>query len=238
MAEITAAMVKELRDATGAGMMDCKRRPGRGGRRHGARQGDPPREGPRERREAGRPQRRPGRHRLLRALQQDRGRRWSRSTARRTSSRTPTSSSSSRRTSRCTSRAPRPRAGSRATTSRRRCSTRSGGSPRRRRKEAGKPDNVVEKIVEGKLEAFLKDNVLLDQPFVKDDAKTIQQYLDEVGAKTGEKVVVRRFVRFQLGEDGESKLRPTRAAGQRGRNGPERMARRRRRRPEPTTGSC
>jgi elongation factor Ts len=70
-------------------------------------------------------------------------------------------------------------------------------------REAGKPDNVVPKIVEGKMEAFLKDNVLLDQPFVKDDAKTIQQYLDEVGAKTGEKVQVRRFARFKLGEAAE-----------------------------------
>ena len=70
-------------------------------------------------------------------------------------------------------------------------------------REAGKPDNVVPKIVEGKIESFLKDNVLLDQPFVKDDTKTIQQYLDEVGAKTGEKVQVRRFARFKLGEDAE-----------------------------------
>ena len=57
--------------------------------------------------------------------------------------------------------------------------------------------------MQGKLEAFLKDHVLLDQPFVKDDTKTIQQYLDEVGAKTGEKVVVRRFARFKLGEGAE-----------------------------------
>jgi elongation factor Ts len=70
-------------------------------------------------------------------------------------------------------------------------------------REAGKPDNVVPKIVEGKVEAFMKDNVLLDQPFVKDDSKTIQQYLDEVGAKTGEKVQVKRFARFKLGEDAE-----------------------------------
>jgi elongation factor Ts len=70
-------------------------------------------------------------------------------------------------------------------------------------REAGKPAAVVPKIVEGKIEAFFKDNVLLDQPFVKDDAKTIQQYLDEVGAKTGEKVHVKRFARFRLGEDAE-----------------------------------
>jgi elongation factor Ts len=70
-------------------------------------------------------------------------------------------------------------------------------------RDAGKPDTVVPKIVEGKIEAFLKDNVLLDQPYVKDDSKTIQQYLDEVGAKTGEKVQVKRFARFKLGEDAE-----------------------------------
>jgi len=70
-------------------------------------------------------------------------------------------------------------------------------------RESGKPDNVIERIIEGKVEAFVKDNVLLDQPYVKDDAKTIQQYLGEVGAKTGEKVIVRRFVRYKLGEDAE-----------------------------------
>ena len=67
-------------------------------------------------------------------------------------------------------------------------------------KESGKPDNVIEKIVEGKLNAHLKDLVLLDQPFVKDDAKTIQQLLDETSAKVGEKIAVRRFARYKLGE--------------------------------------
>jgi elongation factor Ts len=70
-------------------------------------------------------------------------------------------------------------------------------------KEAGKPENVIPRIVEGKLEAFYKDNVLMDQPFVKDDSKTIRQLADELGAKTGEKIVVRRFARYKLGEDGE-----------------------------------
>jgi elongation factor Ts len=70
-------------------------------------------------------------------------------------------------------------------------------------KESGKPDNVVPRIVEGKLEAFMKDHVLLDQPFVKDDAKTVQELLDEVGARVGEKVAVRRFVRYKLGESDE-----------------------------------
>jgi elongation factor Ts len=67
-------------------------------------------------------------------------------------------------------------------------------------KETGKPDNVVEKIVEGKLNAFYQDRVLLEQPYVKDDSTTIQQLLDETGAKLGEKIVVGRFARFKLGE--------------------------------------
>jgi elongation factor Ts len=69
--------------------------------------------------------------------------------------------------------------------------------------ESGKPPQVVEKIVEGKLSAHLRDLVLVDQPFVKDDSKTVQQLLDEVSAKVGEKVAVRRFVRYKLGEDAE-----------------------------------
>jgi len=68
-------------------------------------------------------------------------------------------------------------------------------------KEMGKPDNVIPNIVEGKLKAFFEDNVLLDQKYVKDDTKTIQQLLDAVSGKVGEKVAVRRFVRYKLGED-------------------------------------
>jgi elongation factor Ts len=68
-------------------------------------------------------------------------------------------------------------------------------------KESGKPEAVVPKIVEGKLEAFYKDSVLVDQKFVKDDSTTIQQLLDQVSAKVGEKVAVRRFVRYKLGEE-------------------------------------
>ena len=70
-------------------------------------------------------------------------------------------------------------------------------------KEKDKPDNVITKFVEGKMKAFFEQTVLLDQPFVKDDSKTIQQLLDEVSAKVGEKVVVRRFVRYRLGEETE-----------------------------------
>ncbi|MDP9329772.1 MAG: translation elongation factor Ts [Actinomycetota bacterium] len=70
-------------------------------------------------------------------------------------------------------------------------------------RESGKPDAVIEKIVQGKLQAHLENVVLLDQKFVKDDSKTIQQLLDDVSAKVGEKVAVRRFVRYKLGEDAE-----------------------------------
>jgi elongation factor Ts len=68
-------------------------------------------------------------------------------------------------------------------------------------KEMGKPDSVIPNIVEGKMKAFYEQTVLLDQKYVKDDSKTIQQLLDEIGAKVGEKVVVRRFERFKLGEE-------------------------------------
>jgi elongation factor Ts len=68
-------------------------------------------------------------------------------------------------------------------------------------KEMGKPERVVPNIVEGKMKAFYEDNVLLDQRFVKDDSKTIQQLLDEVSASVKEKVAVRRFVRYKLGEE-------------------------------------
>jgi elongation factor Ts len=71
-------------------------------------------------------------------------------------------------------------------------------------KEAGKPENVLDRIVEGKLNAFYQDSVLLEQRYVKDDSKTIQQLLDEVAAKVGEKVAVRRFVRYKLGESTEA----------------------------------
>jgi elongation factor Ts len=69
--------------------------------------------------------------------------------------------------------------------------------------ESGKPENVVDKIVEGKINSYFKEIVLLDQPFVKGDSKTVQQLLDETSARVGEKVAVKRFVRYKLGEDTE-----------------------------------
>jgi elongation factor Ts len=66
---------------------------------------------------------------------------------------------------------------------------------------SGKPPEIVQKMVDGKVNAHLKELALLEQPFVKDDSKTVQELLDEVSAKVGEKVAVRRFVRYKLGED-------------------------------------
>jgi elongation factor Ts len=68
-------------------------------------------------------------------------------------------------------------------------------------RQKGKPDNALDRLVEGKLQGFFKTTVLMDQQFVKETEKTIQQLVDEVSAKVGEKVAVRRFVRYKLGED-------------------------------------
>jgi elongation factor Ts len=65
--------------------------------------------------------------------------------------------------------------------------------------EEKKPDAVKEKIVEGKLKKFYQENVLLEQPFVKDDKVTIGDLVKALSGKTGEKVEVRRFARFELG---------------------------------------
>ena len=70
-------------------------------------------------------------------------------------------------------------------------------------RELGKPDNVIPNIVEGKLNAFYEETVLLEQPYVKDDSKTIQGLLDELSAKVGERIVVRRFVRYKVAEETE-----------------------------------
>ncbi|MFI5206660.1 MAG: translation elongation factor Ts [Gemmatimonadales bacterium] len=64
----------------------------------------------------------------------------------------------------------------------------------------GKPEAVRTKIVEGKLKKFFSESVLLEQPFVKDDKQTVGELVKAVSGKTGENFVVRRFVRFQLGE--------------------------------------
>ncbi len=71
-------------------------------------------------------------------------------------------------------------------------------------RESGKPEKVLEKIVEGKMKKFYSDVCLLEQPFVKNPDITVQDLVNEMMAKTGENIVVRRFVRYQLGEpDGQ-----------------------------------
>lgn len=65
---------------------------------------------------------------------------------------------------------------------------------------SGKPEKVLEKIVEGKLTKFYSEACLLEQPFVKNPDITVQDLMNELIAKTGENIVIRRFVRFQLGE--------------------------------------
>ena len=64
----------------------------------------------------------------------------------------------------------------------------------------GKPENIIDKIVEGKLEKFYKQVCFVDQLFVKDDKKTINDLLKEKIAKLGENMAIKRFVRFQVGE--------------------------------------
>ncbi len=66
--------------------------------------------------------------------------------------------------------------------------------------ESGKPEKIVDKIIEGRLGKFFQEVCLLEQAFVKDTEKTVTDIVNEVSAKTGEKVSVRRFVRYQLGE--------------------------------------
>jgi len=67
-------------------------------------------------------------------------------------------------------------------------------------KEQGKPEKVWDKILEGKLDRYFKDTCLLDQGFVKEPEKSVKQLATEMVAKLGENIQIRRFVRFQLGE--------------------------------------
>jgi elongation factor Ts len=67
-------------------------------------------------------------------------------------------------------------------------------------KNANKPANIIDKMVEGRLEKFYTESVLLEQPFVKDQAITIGELVTQLTAKTGEKVSIRRFTRYKMGE--------------------------------------
>ncbi|HET9425853.1 MAG TPA: translation elongation factor Ts [Gemmatimonadaceae bacterium] len=67
-------------------------------------------------------------------------------------------------------------------------------------KESGKPENMIDKIVEGKIDAYYRDVCLMHQMWVRDPKKSIGDLVKEVAAKTGENIKVRRFTRYQLGE--------------------------------------
>lgn len=71
---------------------------------------------------------------------------------------------------------------------------------RAKAKESGKPDNIIEKIIEGQVNKFYADICLLEQPYVKDPDKTVQTYLNETIANIGENISIRRFAKFNLGE--------------------------------------
>ena len=66
--------------------------------------------------------------------------------------------------------------------------------------EEGKPEKVIDKMVEGRLEKYFKENCLLEQPYIKDPDKTVQQMVLEMVSKIGENINIRRFARFEVGE--------------------------------------
>ena len=69
-----------------------------------------------------------------------------------------------------------------------------------RARQMGKPENVLDRIVDGMVESFYKETVLLDQAYIRDPAKSVDDLVKEVATQVRENVVVRRFARFQLGE--------------------------------------
>jgi elongation factor Ts len=68
-------------------------------------------------------------------------------------------------------------------------------------KESGKPEKVIEKMVEGRFKKFLSENCLSDQPYVREPEITVQQLIESAILKLGENIRIRRFVRYQLGEE-------------------------------------
>ena len=75
-------------------------------------------------------------------------------------------------------------------------------------KQSGKPDNVIERIVEGQVERFYKDSCLLEQPFIKQSDRTVEEIVKEAIVRFGVNVAVRRFARFQLGETASKESPP------------------------------
>ena len=74
---------------------------------------------------------------------------------------------------------------------------------RNQARESGKPEKILDKIADGKLEKFYQEVCLMEQPFIKNADITIKELLEELVTKLGENIVIRRFVRFQLGETAE-----------------------------------
>jgi elongation factor Ts len=66
---------------------------------------------------------------------------------------------------------------------------------------SGKPEAIAKRMVEGKVEAYYKDNTLMNQPWIKEPKKTVGDLVKEASAKVGENIQVRRFVRYQMGEE-------------------------------------
>jgi elongation factor Ts len=66
-------------------------------------------------------------------------------------------------------------------------------------RDEGKPDHIIDKIVEGKVNAFYRERVLLDQPYVRDDKRTVRQLLEEFQRTSGEKIEISRMARFEVG---------------------------------------
>jgi len=71
---------------------------------------------------------------------------------------------------------------------------------RNRAREEGKPENILDRIIEGRLKKFKEEAVLLKQPYIKNEDITIEQFLHETVAAIGENIVIRRFVRWEVGE--------------------------------------
>jgi elongation factor Ts len=68
-------------------------------------------------------------------------------------------------------------------------------------RDSGKPENLIDKIVAGKIESYYKDVALMHQEWVREPKKTIGDLVKEMSSKVGENIVVRRFARFQVGEE-------------------------------------
>jgi elongation factor Ts len=75
-------------------------------------------------------------------------------------------------------------------------------------RQTGKPDNVIDKIVNGKMEKFYEENCLYEQHFIKDEGVTIKELVDQAIAKMGENIAIRRFSRFKVGESDGAAANP------------------------------